>query len=158
MKNFLTIYIDADACTVKKEVYKVAARYELLVLVVANQYLNVPLDVNIRMEVVDGGFDAADDWIVEQIGADDLLITSDLLLAERAIKKKARVLGAKGRELDAENIGSALASRELNAHLRDLGQKNTGPSAMQKNDRSQFLAKMDQVIQAVKRKKELEHK
>lgn len=148
----LDIYIDADGCSVKNEIYKVAARYKLKVIVVANQYLNVPLDVNIRMEVVSDSFDAADDWIIEKITEDDLLVTSDLLLAERAIKKKARVLGAKGRELDAENIGSALASRELSAHLRDLGTMGTGPSAMTKSDRSQFLSKMDQIIQSIRPK------
>jgi uncharacterized protein YaiI (UPF0178 family) len=147
------IYIDADGCAVKSEVYKVAARYGLVVIVVANDYINVPLDVNIRMQVVDSGFDAADDWIVENIIEDDILITSDLLLAERAIEKKARVLGPKGFEHDEENIGSSLAGRELASHLRDLGQKNTGPSAMTKNDRSQFLGKLDQVIQSIKRNK-----
>ena len=131
-----------------------AARYKLVVVVVANQYLNVPMDINIRMEVVDSGFDAADDWIVEKIIEDDILITSDLLLAERAIEKKARVLGAKGFEHTSENIGSSLASRELSSHLRDLGHKNTGPSAMTKNDRSQFLSKLDQIIQSLKRKQE----
>lgn len=150
--KLLEIYIDADGCTVKDETYKVAARYDLQVIVVANQYLKVPLSLKIRMEVVDSGFDAADDWIIENIGSDDILVTSDLLLAERAIEKKARVLGPKGFEHDAENIGSSLASRELSAHLRDLGQKNTGPSAMTKKDRSQYLSKLDQVIQSIKRK------
>ena len=149
----LDIYVDGDACTVRDEIYKVAARYDLQVIVVANQYMNVPLSLKIRMEVVDSGFDAADDWIVETIKADDILITSDLLLAERAIEKQARVLGQKGYEHDKENIGSSLASRELSSHLRDLGQKNTGPSAMSKKDRSQFLGKLDQVIQSLIRKK-----
>lgn len=147
----LDIYIDADACTVKEETYKVAGRYGLKVFVVANQYLNVPLDPMIEMIVVDGGFDAADDWIAENITKGDILITSDLLLAERAIKNGARVLGQKGQELDEENIGSALASRELNAHLRNLGQTKTGPSAMAKAHRSQFLGQLDQIIQALKR-------
>lgn len=148
----MLIYIDADACSVKDETYKVAARYKLITYVVANQYLNVPLSINIRMEVVTGDFDAADDWIVDRIEEDDILITSDLLLADRAIKKKARVLGQKGNELDEENIGGALASRELSAHLRDLGSKTTGPSAMTKADRSQFLSKLDQIIQSILRK------
>ena len=148
----LKIYIDADGCAVKDEVYKVAGRYQLKVLVVANQYLNVPVDPNIEMQVVSGGFDAADDWIAETIEENDILITSDLLLAERAIKRQARVLGPKGRELDEENIGSALASRELASHLRDLGDKGTGPKPMKKSDRSQFLSKLDQIIQQLRRK------
>lgn len=147
----LNIYIDADACSVKEEVYKVAARYGLVTYVVANQYLNVPMDINIRMEVVSGGFDAADDWIVEKCECGDIVITSDLLLAERCIEKKASVIGQKGHELDEENIGSALASRELNSHLRDLGASGTGPSAMKKEDRSRFLSKLDQVIQRIRK-------
>ena len=149
----LDIYIDADACTVKDEVYKVAARYQLKVIVVANQWLNLPMDPNIQMEVVSGGFDAADDWIAENIDKGDVLITSDLLLAERCIKRQARVLGQKGEELDEENIGSALAGRELMAHLRDLGHTKTGPGPMTKADRSKFLSKMDQIIQSLRRAK-----
>lgn len=149
----LNIYIDADACPVKNETYKVAARYGLKVFVVANQYINLPMDINIQMQVVSGDFDAADDWIAENIEAGDILITSDLLLADRCIKKQARVVGAKGGELDEENIGAALASRELKAHLRDLGSMNTGPSAMTKKDRSAFLSKLDQVIQSIKNNK-----
>ena len=147
----LNIYIDADACSVKNETYKVAARYQLVVYVVANQYINVPMDPRIQMEVVSGGFDAADDWIVEQVGCGDIVITSDLLLADRCIKKKARVVGPKGNELDEDNIGPVLGARELATHLRTMGDSNTGPSAMGKNDRSRFLSKLDQVIQAIKK-------
>lgn len=147
----LNIYIDADACAVKNETYKVAARYKLKVYVVANQYINIPLDPNIEMKVVSGNFDAADDWIAEQIEAGDILVTSDLLLAGRCIKKGAKVLGPKGRELDEENIGESLAGRELASHLRDLGSTQTGPSPMSKKDKSKFLATMDQIIQKIKR-------
>ena len=146
----LNIFIDADACPVKEETYKVAARYRLKVIVVANQYIQVPLDSNIEMQIVKGGFDSADDWIVEHIDTHDILITSDLLLADRCLKKKARVLGSKGKELDEENIGNVLGARELAAHLRDLGQKG-GPAPMAKNDRSQFLSKLDQIIQQLLR-------
>lgn len=148
----LNIFIDADACPVKDETYKVAARYHLKVIVVANQYIQVPLDSNIEMQIVTGGFDSADDWIVEQVQAHDIIITSDLLLADRCLKKKARVLGSKGKELDEENIGNVLGARELSAHLRDLGQKG-GPAPMTKNDRSQFLSKLDQIIQQLVRLK-----
>lgn len=147
------VYIDADACAVKEEVYKVCARYQWRVVVVANQYLSVPRDANIEMQVVTGNFDAADDWIVENISRGDILITSDLLLADRAIKKQAKVLGPKGAQLNEENIGSILASRELNSHLRNLGQMGTGPSAMTKKDRSQFLASLDVLINKIKKKK-----
>ncbi|MBC87047.1 MAG: hypothetical protein CL677_07685 [Bdellovibrionaceae bacterium] len=148
----LEIYIDADACPVKNETFKVATRYKLKVWVVANQYINLPLDPSIQMQVVSGDFDAADDWIVDNIKENDILITSDILLAERCILKQAKVIGPKGRELDEESIGSAKAARELNEHLRHLGTPKTGPSAMEKKDRSNFLNKLDQVIQAIKRK------
>lgn len=147
----LEIYIDADGCAVKEEVYKVAARYKLKVFVVANKALSVPLEPTIEMKVVSGSFDAADDWIAENITHGDILITSDLLLADRAIKKKARVLGPKGRELNEENIGDVLGARELASHLRDLGNKNTGPSGMTKADRSEFLSALDRVIQSLRR-------
>lgn len=149
----LKIYIDADGCSVKDEVYKVAARFPVDVIVVANRSMSIPSDPKITMKVVSGDFDAADDWIAENIQAHDLLVTSDLLLADRAIKRSARVLGPKGRELDEENIGSALSGRELSAHLRNLGEKGTGPSAMTKADRSQFLSKLDQMMQAALRAK-----
>lgn len=94
----MQIYIDADGCPVKEETYKVASRYKMKVFVVANQYLNVPLDPLIEMCVADAGFDAADDWIVERVTDRDIVITADILLAERCLKKKARVLGPKGEE------------------------------------------------------------
>lgn len=147
----LTIYIDADGCAVRDETYRVADRYQLQVIVVANKPLAIPVSSRISMKTVPGGFDSADDWIAENIDVGDILVTSDLLLADRAIKKKARVIGPKGRELDEENIGNALGGRELSAHLRDLGDKKTGPAAMGKSDRSQFLAKLDQMINAIKK-------
>lgn len=147
----LDIYIDADGCSVKDEVYKVASRYNLKVIVVANKALSIPLDSNIIMQVVSGGFDAADDWIAENISMGDILITSDLLLTDKCIKKKARVLGPKGKELNEENIGNVLGARELNAHLRNLGEKNTGPAPMNKSDRSKFLSSLDQIIHSIRR-------
>jgi len=147
----IKIYIDADACPVKEETFKVAKRYGLVTYVVANQYLNVPLDINIRMEAVSGDFDAADDWIAERAGSTDIVITSDLLLAERCVKNGARVIGPKGNLLDEDNIGSAVAGREVAEHLRDLGVSGTGPSAFAPKDRSNFLSKLDQIIQALKK-------
>ena len=146
------IYIDADACPVKDETFKVAKRYGMITYVVANQYLKVPLDINIRMEAVGGDFDAADDWIADRVGEGDIVITSDLLLAERCVKNKASVLGPKGNILDEENIGTALLGREVATHLRDLGASGTGPAAFQPKDRSNFLSKLDQVIQGLMNK------
>ena len=149
----LNIYIDADGCSVKEEVYKVAGRYHLKVFVVANKPLTLPLNANIQMQVVSGGFDAADDWITENITVGDILITSDLLLADRCIKRQARVLGPKGRELNEENIGNALGTRELMSHLRNLGDTKTGPAPMAKADRSNFLSTLDQIIHSVRKGK-----
>lgn len=148
----IRIYVDADGCPVKDEVYKVASRYQIQVHVVANQYLNVPLDPLIQMNVVSGGFDAADDWIAQQAGPNDIIVTSDILLAERCVKKNARVLGPKGNEFTEDNVGMAVANRELAAQMRMMGDRRGGPSAMDKNARSQFLSKLDQIIQALKRK------
>lgn len=145
------IYIDADGCPVKDETYKVAARYKIHVVVVANQYLNIPLDPLIEISVVSGGFDAADDWIVEQVTDRDIVVTSDILLAERCVRKKARVLGPKGNEFTEDNVGTAVANRELAHNLRMMGEKRGGPSAMDKKSRSQFLGKLDQIIQALRR-------
>lgn len=147
----LTIFIDADGCAVKDETYKVAARYKLKVFVVANQYLNVPLDPQIEMQVVSGGFDAADDWIVETSEPGDIVITSDILLAERCVKKQVKALGPKGVEWTEDNIGGAVATRELMQNLRHMGEMRGGPAPMEKKDRSQFLGKLDQIIQALKR-------
>lgn len=146
------IYIDADACPVKDETYKVAARYKIKTYVVANQYQKVPLDNLVEMKVVSGEFDAADDWIVDQVTSQDIVITSDILLADRCVKKQARVLGPKGIEFNEDNIGSAVSNRELMQNLRHMGEIRGGPAPMDKKARSQFLAKLDQIIQSLKKK------
>jgi uncharacterized protein len=148
----IQIYIDADACPVKDETYKVAARYKIKTFVVANQYQKVPLDVLIEMKVVSGDFDAADDWIVEQVTNKDIVITSDILLADRCVKKQARVLNPKGHEFTEDNIGSAVSSRELMQNLRHMGEMRGGPAPMDKKARSQFLGTLDQIIQSLKKK------
>ncbi len=145
------IYIDADGCAVKEEVYKVAERYKMSVLLVANKRLNLPLNPLLEMVVVNGGFDAADDWIVENSKAHDIVITSDILLADRCIKKAVRVLGPKGEEFTEDNIGSAVANRELMQNLRHMGEMRGGPAPMDKKDRSRFLGKLDEIIQSIKR-------
>lgn len=149
----LNIYIDADGCAVKEETYKVANRYQLKVFVVANKAMNIPLSTSVEMIVVKGGFDAADDWIAENISEGDIAITADIPLADRCIKKKARVLGPKGEEFTEDNIGSALATRELMTNLRFMGEMRGGPAPMDKKDRSQFLSKLDQIIHSIKNKR-----
>lgn len=147
----LDLYIDADGCAVKDESYKVAERYRLKVFVVANKWLSVPSDPRIEMVVVQGGFDAADDWIVERGGRGDIVVTSDILLAERCVKKGMAVLGPKGIEFTEDSIGGAVATRELMQNLRHMGEMRGGPAPMEKKDRSAFLGKLDQIIQRLKR-------
>ena len=148
----IKLFIDADGCPVKQEVYKVANRYKLPVAVVANQRLNVPPDSLLDMVVVTDVFDAADDWIVENSGPNDIVITADILLADRCVKKSVRVLGPKGVEFTPDNIGSAVATRELLRDLRDGGGIHGGPAPMDKKARSRFLAKLDEIIQSLKRR------
>lgn len=151
LNQMLTIFVDADACPVKEEIYKVADRYQLKVVLVANQSVRIPSDSRYEMVVVKGNFDAADDWIVDAAQPKDIVITSDILLADRCLKKQARVLGPKGEEFTEDNIGSALSMRELMGHIRSFGEFKGGPSAMTKTHRSQFLSKLDQIIQQIKR-------
>lgn len=146
------IYVDADACPVKDEIYRVAERYQLPVLLVANKAMHIPLNPLFEMVVVSGGFDAADDWIVEHAGPRDIVVTTDILLAERCVKKSVRTLSPKGEEFTEDNVGSAVASRELMQNLRHMGEMRGGPAPMDKKARSNFLSKLDQIIHAVKRK------
>jgi uncharacterized protein len=147
----LTIFIDADGCPVKEETFKVAARYQLKVYVVANKALNVPLHPSIEMKVVAAGPDEADNWIADNIEVNDICITTDIPLADRCLKKNARVLGARGDEFTEDMIGDAMATRELMKHLREMGDMKGGPAPFDKRDRSQFLSSLDRIIQAIKR-------
>jgi uncharacterized protein YaiI (UPF0178 family) len=146
----LTIYVDADACPVKDEVYRVARRYAMRVAIVANAPLRVPAADLVEL-VVRPGFGAADDWIAEQAGPGDVVITADIPLAARCLAKDARVLGPKGHAFTDNDIGSALALRTLLDELRQGGAVTGGPAAMTPRDRSRFLAKLDETINAVRR-------
>jgi len=148
----LHIYVDADACPVKQEVYRVAKRYGLDVTLVANSWMRVPDERWLRLEVVGEGFDAADDWIVEQVKPHDIVITADIPLASRCIKEGARVIGTTGKPFNEDNIGSALATRDLLSELRGAGEITGGPPPLQKRDRSRFLQQLDEVIQSIRRK------
>ena len=146
-----TIYIDADACSVKSETYKVAERWQWQVIVVANQYIQTPRSDSIRMVTVEKGDDVADDWIAEKCEPGDVVITSDIPLAARCLEKRVRVLGQKGKEFTEDSIGDALASRELAQNLREMGVMTGGPKPMEQKDRSRFLGKLDQVLVALDR-------
>lgn len=136
----------------KSEVYRVAERYGLKVFVVANSYINVPRDPRIQQVVVSDGFDAADDWIVERAGPDDIVITSDIPLADRSIKKGAAVIGSTGVPFTTSSIGMAMASRELMSNLRAMGEVTGGPKPMAARDRSRFLSALDETIQRIRRR------
>jgi uncharacterized protein len=149
----LHILVDADACPVKQEVYRVAKRYRLDVTLVANSWMRVPDERWLTLEVVGGGFDAADDWIVEHVQPDDIVVTADIPLASRCLKEGARVIGSTGKPFTEDNIGSALATRELLSELRGAGEITGGPPPLQKRDRSRFLQALDEVIQSIRRKR-----
>ena len=148
----LHILVDADACPVKQEVYRVASRYSLNVILVANSWMRVPNEPWLTLEVVKGGFDAADDWIAEHVQPHDIVITADILLANRCLKKDARVIGPTGKPFTDNNIGEAVATRDLLEMLRDTGKVTGGPPPLKKCDRSRFLQQLDEVIQTIRRK------
>lgn len=147
------IYVDGDACPVREEIYRVAARLKVNVLVVYNgsRPIRPPQAANVRMVVVGDSADAADDWIAEHIGAADLCVTSDIPLASRCLKKGARVVSPTGKTWTQANIGNALAGREIARHLRELGADTRGPAPLTKQDRSRFLGALDTALQAALR-------
>lgn len=151
----IRILVDADACPVKEEIFRVAERCGLKVLLVANAPLRVPRNPLFESVVVaKGQFDGADDWIVEQATASDIVVTSDIPLAARCLDKGARALDAKGRVYAPESIGDALATRELMTHLRAMGaagELGGGPPPFTARDRSTFLQRLDDLIQALRR-------
>lgn len=147
----LHIFVDADACPVKQEVYRVAARYNLEVTLVANSWMRIPDSESIYLIVVKEGPDMADDWIVDHLSTGDIVITADIPLASRCLEKGADVIGTNGRPFTEDNIGDALASRDLMADLRSAGEITGGPTALTKRDRSRFLQKIDEAIQRIRR-------
>lgn len=147
----LHIFVDADACPVKNEVYRVAERCGLGVTLVANAWMRVPQERWLRLQVVADGFDAADDWIVDQVQPQDIVVTADILLASRCVKAGARVIGPTGKPFTEDNIGQAVAARDLLAELRNSGEHTGGPPPLNQRDRSRFLQKLDEVIQAIRR-------
>jgi uncharacterized protein YaiI (UPF0178 family) len=147
------IAVDADACPVKQEVYRVAKRYDLEVILVAASWIRVPEDGQVRLILVkdEGKLDAADDRIVEEIGPDDIAITEDVHLASRCLDKGARVISPRGRVFSPDSIGEAVATRDLMADLREAGVATGGPKPFQKADRSAFLQRLDETVQAIRR-------
>lgn len=144
-----TIYIDADACPVKAETYKVGQRYGWRMFVVANQPIDTPAVRNLFNIMVSQGADVADDYIAERAGPGDIVVTADIPLAGRALEKGARALGIKGSEFTPDSIGDALAGRELSQNLREAGVMTGGPAPFSPRDRSRFAGKLDQLVNAI---------
>jgi hypothetical protein len=147
----LDIYVDADACPVKDEIYRVALRHRLHVRVVSHGPLRVPERNYIEAVRVKKGWGSADDWIVEHAGVDDIVVTADIPLAGRCLKKGARVIGPSGQAFTEDSIGPALATRELLERLREMGEVTGGPPPFAPADRSRFLARLGEAIEAIRR-------
>ncbi len=148
----LELYVDADACPVKDKALKVARRHGLKVHMVSNMWMRGDGDPAVHRVVVPEGPDAADDWIVEHIGAGDIVVTQDILLAARCLEKQASAIGPTGKPFTPDNIGMAVAMRDLTAHLRDTGEiKGNNPSHTKK-DRSRFLEALEQTVQSIQRR------
>jgi uncharacterized protein YaiI (UPF0178 family) len=148
----LKIFIDADACPVKQEVYRVAQRCELDVTLVANAWMRIPNDPSVSLQVVSSGFDAADDWIVDHVEPGDIVVTADIPLAGRCIKKGASAIRPSGKPFTEDSIGQTVAHRDLMAELREAGVVTGGPPPLQQRDRSYFRQQLDVLIQAIRRK------
>jgi uncharacterized protein YaiI (UPF0178 family) len=147
----ITLYVDADACPVKAEIYKVAERYGLKVFVVSNSFIAVPRDPLIERVIVGSGPDVADDWIAERAARGAIVITADVPLADRCIKAGADVIAPNGRTLTEASIGMALATRNLLDDIRSTGQITGGPKPFHPRDRSNFLSALDLAITRLKR-------
>lgn len=146
MNGGIRILVDADACPVKDEIYKVAQRYKARATIVSNSFLRIPTNPLFDRVVVDDGFDAADDWIAETADAACIVITSDILLAERCLKAGAQVLSPTGKPFTTGSIGNAVAVRAIMADLRAGGEQLGGPPPFSKADRSKFLQALDRAL------------
>ncbi|MBL28708.1 MAG: hypothetical protein CMM50_14270 [Rhodospirillaceae bacterium] len=147
----ITILVDADACPVKAEVYRVAERYDLAVKVVANDIIAVPRESRVDLVIVDRGFDAADDWIAERARPGTVVVTADVPLASRCVKAGAAVIAPTGRTFTENSVGAALATRNLMQDLREAGAVTGGPKPFSKRDRSNFLSALDLAVNRLKR-------
>ena len=147
----ITLFIDADACPVKDETYKVAARYGLKTFVVSNSFMQIPASPLIERVIVDAGPDIADDWIAERATRGDIVITNDIPLADRVLKSGAAAIKPNGQPFTPDSIGSALAQRAIMEHIRSTGEITGGPRPFDRADRSRFLQALDTAIQASRR-------
>jgi uncharacterized protein YaiI (UPF0178 family) len=149
----IRILVDADACPVKEEIYKVAFRHAVPVTIVSNSPIRIPAHELIERVVVSDGFDAADDWIAERADANSVCITADILLADRCLKAGAVVIAPNGRPFTADSIGGAIATRAIMADLRAGGDAIGGPPPFAKADRSRFLSALDEALVRLSRRR-----
>ena len=153
VERTIEIFVDGDACPVKDEVYRVAARYGLKTWVVANSFMMVPASPLVERVIVDAGPDVADDWIAERVAPGDIVVTNDIPLAERALKAGGQALAPNGRPFTENSIGSAIAQRALMEQLRSTGDILGGPKPFARADRSHFLQALDQMIVHARRRR-----
>jgi hypothetical protein len=151
--NITRIYVDADACPVKDEIYRVAVRHRIPVCVVAGQFIRVPQDPLIERVAAGNAMDAADDWIAERAGQGDIVVTADIPLASRCVKAGAEVIAPNGKPFTEESIGMTLAVRNLMTDLRSSGEVTGGPKSFAPRDRSAFLSALDQTIRRIQRRR-----
>ncbi|MDB5460790.1 MAG: hypothetical protein JWO72_2531 [Caulobacteraceae bacterium] len=149
----IRIYIDADACPVKDEIYKVALRYGLKTFVVSNAFMMIPASTMIERVIVDAGPDVADDWIAEHVAPGDVAVTNDIPLAERVLKAGGHAVAPNGKPFTENSIGAAIAQRSLMEQLRATGDILGGPRPFDRNDRSRFLQTLDEIIQKERRRR-----
>jgi uncharacterized protein len=148
----MRIFIDADACPVKDETYKVAARYGLAVVVVSNSFIRIPASPLIQRRIVEAGPDAADDWIAAEVRPGDIVVTNDIPLADRVLRSGAAAVAPDGRTFTADSIGAALAQRAIMEHIRSTGEITGGPKAFGRADRSRFLQSLDEAVNRERRR------
>jgi uncharacterized protein YaiI (UPF0178 family) len=148
----MRIYIDADACPVKDEVYRVAQRYGIATTVVSNSFMQIPRSSLIARMIVEAGPDAADDWIAGQCQAGDVVVTNDIPLADRVLKAGGAAIAPNGRPFTPDSIGAALASRAIGEHIRSMGEITGGPKTFAATDRSRFLQALDEAVNRSRRK------
>jgi uncharacterized protein YaiI (UPF0178 family) len=149
----MRIFIDADACPVKDEIYKVAARYGLKTVVVSNSFIAIPPSPLIERQIVEAGPDVADDWIADQSEPGDIVVTNDIPLADRVLKKAAAAIAPNGRPFTPDSIGQALAQRSIMEHIRSTGEITGGPRPFDRSDRSRFLQALDEAVNRERRKR-----
>ncbi len=147
----LIIYVDADACCVKEEIFRVAMRHNLQVYLVSNSRLSMTVDANVHKIQVETDQDAADNWISQHINIDDIVVTTDILLADRCLKKGARAISPTGKVFNGKNIGTTKAMRDLRAYLREAGVAPSYNATFSKQNRSSFLQALEEMIQSIKR-------